>query len=213
MKLRRGTVLVIFAVLALGIGIYLRHTVWYPITNKIGSGTSIVAFGDSLTYGTGAGRGQDWPALLAAKSGRSIINKGVPGETTSDALQRVDKDVLSLEPRIVILGFGGNDVLQRVSEEQIFANLKTLIGEIQDSGAMVVLLGLNGFPFGGSLADGYKAVAREKGCVLVPNILGGILTNPKLKSDQVHPNAEGYKVMADRIYDKLKPYLRGGAGV
>ena len=98
-------------------------------------------------------------------------------------------------------------MLQRVPEAQMFANLKTLIGQIQDSGAMVVLLGLNGFPFGGSLADGYKAVAREKGCVRVPNILGGILTNPKLKSDEVHPNAEGYKVIADRIYDKLKPYL------
>lgn len=184
-----------------------RKYYWYPITNKDAGADVIVAFGDSLTYGTGAGRGQDWPSLVSEKCNCRIVNKGVPGDTSSDALARLDRDVLALDPQIVIIGLGGNDILQRTTPETMFGNLRTIIDRVQDSGAMVVLLGLNGFPLASSLGGEYKALARETGSVYVPNILGGILTSAKLRADQVHPNAEGYKIIADRVYDKLEPHL------
>lgn len=167
----------------------------------------MVALGDSLTYGTGAQRGEDWPSLISRRCNCAIINKGVPGETTAEAYERLESDVLALDPKLVIVGLGGNDILRQLPREQMFENLRLIIKEIQDSGAIVVVLGLNGFPLGGGLASGYSQLARDTGSVYVPNILGGILTNPDLKSDQFHPNAAGYEVMADKIYGKIEPYL------
>lgn len=207
MMMSRKALIVAAALVVLIAGFYVKANYFYPITNRSGSGTAIVALGDSLTYGTGAGKGEDWPSLVRKKCRCEIYNAGIPGDTTQDALSRMDKDVVSRNPRIVIVGLGGNDVLQRQPEEQMFRNLREVITRAQRNGAMVVLLGLNGFPLGGSLASGYKALAKETGSVYVPDIMGGILSNPKLKSDQIHPNAAGYQVMAEKIYNRLEPYL------
>jgi lysophospholipase L1-like esterase len=207
MRISRHLLLLILAAVLILAVVGAKKYIWYPIENKNAPGDLIVALGDSLTYGTGAGRGEDWPAIVADRCGCEIINKGVPGETTADALRRLEADVLALEPRIVVVGLGGNDVLQRLPRDQTFENLRQIVKQIQQSGAMVVILGLNGFPLSDDLSSGYKKLARETGSVYVANILGGILTNPKLKSDQIHPNAAGYAVMADRIYEKLEPHL------
>lgn len=199
--------LILLLVLAICAGLWYRGRYAYPITNREASGDVIIAFGDSLTYGTGAERGEAWPAVVSRECGHEIINKGVPGDTTADALRRLDRDVLSLQPRMVIVGLGGNDTLQQMSREQLFGNLRQIVTEIQASGAMTVLVGLNGFPLDRGLSSEYRRVARETGSVYIPNILGGILTNAKLKADQIHPNAAGYKIMADRICEAIKPHL------
>lgn len=207
MALSRKTFLIIAIVVAVVAGFTIKKRYYYPITNKNAGSSVIVAFGDSLTYGTGARNGEDWPSLLSAKAGCRVLNKGVPGDTTSDALARLKRDVLDQNATIVIVGLGGNDILQRSPETETFSNLRTIVDQIQASGAMVVVLGLNGFPFGGSLKAGYADLARDTGSVLVPNLMGGILTNAKYKSDQIHPNAAGYKLIADKIYNEIKPYL------
>lgn len=203
----RKTLVVIVAVVVTGVGMFLRGRYWYPIENKNAAGDVIVALGDSLTYGTGAGSGEDWPSIVSRRCNCTIINKGVPGETTADAYERLESDVLALDPKIVIVGLGGNDILRQLPREQMFKNLRQIIDEVQDSGAMVVVLGLNGFPLGGDLASGYSQLARDTGSVYVSNILGGIFTNPQLKADQFHPNAAGYEIMADKIYGEIEPYL------
>jgi lysophospholipase L1-like esterase len=203
----RRTLLLIVAVVLLAIGLFVRARYWYPIENRTATGTVVVALGDSLTYGTGAPRGEDWPSLVSQRCNCTIINKGVPGETTADAYKRLQSDVLGLDPKIVVVGLGGNDILQQLPRDQMFTNLRQIIEDIQKSGAMVVVLGLNGFPFGGDLASGYSQLARDTGSVYIPNLLGGILTDQRLKSDQFHPNAAGYKLIADKIYDKIEPYL------
>lgn len=186
---------------------WIRGHNYYPITNERATGDVILAFGDSLTYGTGAEKSESWPSLVAERCGCSIVNLGVPGETTAEAVRRIDGVLAAHDARMVIVLLGGNDMLRRLPQEQLFQNLRRIIGEIQASGAMVVLVGLNGFPLDSGYGDEYKLLARETGSVFVPNILGGIFSDPKLKSDQVHPNAEGYKVMADRIYKAIEPYL------
>lgn len=198
--------LVLTLIAALGF-FYVRGKYYYPVVNRDAAGDTIVALGDSLTYGTGAARGEDWPSLVGEKADRIIVNKGVPGDTTSDALARLDRDVLALKPAVVFVGLGGNDILNRLPEAELFGNLRKIIGKIQGAGSMVILLGLNGFPLDRGLGGQYAALARETGCVYVPDVLGGILTNIKLKSDQIHPNAAGYQIMADKIYGVADKYL------
>jgi lysophospholipase L1-like esterase len=199
--------IVLLAVLLAGLFIWRQFFYW-PVTNKHPTGTNIIAFGDSLTYGTGAAAGQDYPSQLSKLSGREIINKGVPGETTAQALNRLDKDVLQQDPRVVILLIGGNDFLQRLPMSQAFQNIDTMVQRIQESGALVVLVGMNSFiPFMDSFGPEFKKIAKTRGALYVPNALKGIIDSPKLKGDQVHPNGEGYKLIADRIYAVVKPYL------
>lgn len=168
----------------------------------------IVAFGDSLVYGDGAKSGEDYPAQLSHLCNCTVINKGIGGNTTHDGLQRIQRDILSLNPGLVIVTLGGNDMLQKLPRQQSNENLKQIIETIQDTGAMVALTEVLAPAFLNGYGPDYKIVAKETQSLLIPNILSGISTNPKLKSDQIHPNAAGYKIMADRVYDKLRNYIK-----
>ena len=169
------------------------------VANLDSRGTNIIAFGDSLTAGYGAGSGEDYPTKLSALIGQPAINAGVSGDTTESALARIDADVLSREPRIVIVGLGGNDFLRQVPIAATEANLRTIIRKIHEAGAMVVVLGFRFPSFGPSYDDMYKRVAKDEGCLLIAGVLRGILTDPSLKSDEIHPNARGYALMAERV--------------
>lgn len=174
------------------------------VKNRDSRGTNIIAFGDSLTAGYGAGEGEDYPARLAQRVDVTIINAGVSGDTTESALARIDADVLARDPRIVVVGLGGNDFLRQVPIATTEANLRTIVQKIQGAGAMVVLLGFRFPSFNANYEDMYERVADEEGCLLVPDVLDGILSDPALKSDEIHPNGKGYDVMADRVEEPLK---------
>ena len=177
---------------------------WWPspyahVRNLGSSGANVIAFGDSLTAGYGATQGEDYPSRLSALLGQPVINAGVSGDTTSAALARVDADVVGRDPRIVIVGLGGNDFLTGVPIATTEANLREIVRKIEGAGAMVVLLG---FRFPSLTADYeamYKRVAKDEGCLLVGRVLRGILNDSSLKSDAIHPNARGYALMAERI--------------
>lgn len=180
----------------------------YPITNSDTAGEIIVCFGDSLTYGTGASKGMSYPDQLSRMTGRSIVNAGVPGDTTEDALTRLEDDVLSHEPDIVLITLGGNDLKNGISKEQAFDNLASIVREIQSRGSLVVLAGIDIPFFGKGFGDAYKNLARDTGSLLIPNIFDGIMGKPGLMSDQIHPNSKGYTIMAEHFYDEIKPYLK-----
>lgn len=169
------------------------------VRNLDTSGTSIIAFGDSLTAGYGGGPGGDYPTKLSATTGIPIINAGVSGDTTESALARIEEDVLSQDPGIVIVGLGGNDYLRRVPIATTEENLRTIIRRIQERGAAVVLLGFKFPSINANYGAMYERIADDEGCLFVPDLLDGILSNPSLKSDEIHPNAAGYSVMAERI--------------
>ncbi|MBV8518139.1 MAG: arylesterase [Acidobacteria bacterium] len=173
------------------------------VKNLDSRGTSIIAYGDSLTAGYGANAGEDYPSQLAKRLGVDVVNAGVSGDTTESALARIDADVLARSPRIVIVGLGGNDFLQSVPIARTEANLRTIIERIHGAGAMVVLVGFR-FPSLNADYEGmYAKLARDEGCLFVGNVLAGILTDPSLKSDEIHPNARGYALMAERIAPPL----------
>ena len=178
------------------------------VTNLDSRGTSVIAFGDSLTAGYGAGAGEDWPGRLSPMIGQPVINAGVSGDTTESALARIDADVLAHEPRIVIVGLGGNDFLRQVPIAATEANLRTIVRRIHEGGAMVVILGFRFPSFGPSYADMYQRVATDERCLLIDNVLRGILTDASLKSDEIHPNGRGYALMAERIAGPLQKLIR-----
>ena len=169
-------------------------------------GETIVCFGDSLTYGTGAARGMDYPAQLSEMIGQPVINAGVPGDTTAGALARIE-EVLSKNPRIVLLTLGGNDLKNRISKQTAFQNLKQIVTKIQAKGALVVIGGIDIPFYNRGFDESYRELANETGAVLVPNVFEGIMGHRDLMSDAIHPNGKGYAVMAGHFYDAMKPYL------
>lgn len=169
----------------------------------------IVALGDSLTQGDGAGGEQNtYPAVLGRRLGRNVINAGVGGNKVADAAARVDRDVLRHKPGVVIILLGGNDFLGRVDLDRSFETLESLVRRVQADGAMVVLVGINGLSPIGGLGGRYARVAKRTGALYVPDVLDGIIGMRSMMSDQIHPNAKGYALMAERIGNALEPHLR-----
>jgi lysophospholipase L1-like esterase len=181
----------------------------WTITNARPSGANVIAFGDSLTEGYRVDPGQGWPEQLSAIVGRPILNRGVSGNTTGDALERLERDVLAQDPRVVLVCLGGNDMLRRMPADQQFDNLRTIVRRIQDKGALVVLIGTEGFKILGNVdyGDRYEALARETGAVYVPDLMNGVLADPALMADQIHPNPRGYAKIARRIADEAGEYV------
>ena len=177
------------------------------IRNEQPSGENIICFGDSLTYGTGASDGMDYPARLSGLLGRPVINAGRPGDTTKDALNRLKDDVLDKSPRIVLITIGGNDLKNGVATAAAFQNLEKIIALIQDKGALVIVGGIKFGLLDKGYGKAYQAVCREKGAVLIPHILSGIMGKQDLMSDPIHPNDRGYEIMAKKFHVALKPYI------
>ena len=166
-------------------------------------GEKIICFGDSLTHGTGASRGKDYPSQLSKMISRPVINAGVPGDTTARALQRLERDVLAYSPDIVLITLGGNDLKNGMAKDVAFENLKVIVESIQEQGAQVIIGGLH-IPFKDrGYGRGYQKLADETGATLIPNILEDIMENRQLMSDPIHPNDAGYKIMAQRFYQAL----------
>jgi len=176
-------------------------------------GENVVCFGDSLTAGEGAEKGKDYPSLLATRLGIKVVNAGKSGDTTETALNRVDK-VLAQDPKIVIVEFGANDFLTSfqggwkeadTSDVKAFENLKIIVNKIQNSGAVVIIAGIQ---INSKYEKGYKKLASETGSILMLNILEGIYGNQKYMSpDNRHPNALGYQKIADMFVRVIEPLL------
>ena len=178
----------------------------YEIKNTDPTGETIVCFGDSLTYGTGAAKGMDYPSQLSRMIGVEIINAGVPGDTTATALNRID-EIIGMNPRIVLITLGGNDLKNRVKKEMVLKNFEKLITIIQDNGALVILGGIDVPFWGRGLKKVYVELSEKTGSVLIQNIFKRILGEPRLMSDTIHPNSQGYTIMANHFYKALQPYL------
>lgn len=170
--------------------------------------TDIVCLGDSLTLGVGASPGHDYPSLLSKALGVKVINAGVDGDETEDALKRLDADVLAKDPSMVIVLLGGNDFLDRVPRKRTFENLDEIIRRIQTKGVRVVLAEIGASYLGNSLQKEYDQIAVARRVPVVPKVYDGILLNPTLKSDKLHPNDKGYKIIAERILRVVTPILK-----
>jgi len=171
------------------------------------AGTHIICFGDSLTAGTGASEGMDYPAQLSRRLGKDVINAGVPGDTTADGLSRLKDDVLDQSPRLVLITLGGNDLKNGVSRETAFANLRQIVDRIHATGAVAVIGGIHIPFYGRGYGEAYQQLATETGAVLIESILDDIMGDRALMSDPIHPNDAGYAIMAERFQEAIRPLL------
>ncbi len=181
------------------------------IENIGSAGKNIICFGDSLTAGYGANPGEDYPSVLSSMVDIPVINAGVESETTTEALKRLESDVLNKEPLLVIIEFGGNDFLNKIPKEETFNNVKEMAERIQAKGAMAAIVDISAGTFLKEYRSLLSRLARQEKAIFIPSILSGIITNPSMKSDFLHPNAGGYKIIAQRIYNAIMPHLSRNA--
>lgn len=163
----------------------------------------ILAFGDSLTFGTGAKPEESYPAVLAELTGRKVINAGIPGELSSAGKIRLSQALKESQPDLVILCHGGNDLLRKQSREQLKSNLQVMIDEISDSGAQVVLIAVPALGINLAPVPLYLDLAKANDIPVQATILSELLIDSSLKADQIHPNALGYQQFAHSIHHIL----------
>jgi acyl-CoA hydrolase len=175
------------------------------VPNLDSPGRTIVCLGDSITSGVGAEPGQPFPALLAAKLNREVINAGVPGDTAEDGLARVDQ-ALAHDPWLVIVELGGNDILRQVPPARTEAALRQVLDRLLAARVVPVLVELE-VPFAGRYSDIFERIEEDYEIPVVEDALGEILLDPALKADPIHPNAQGHVQLADAIAEVIEPIL------
>lgn len=172
---------------------------------KIDAGATIVAFGDSLTFGTGASPDESYPAVLERLIERKVVRSGVPGEVTGEGLARLPEVLDEFQPQLVILCLGGNDLLRHLDETAAVSNLRAMIMLAREKGAAVVMLAPpRPALLSPSTPEFYAALAKELKLPLEGQVLTQVLTDNKLKSDLIHPNAKGYAAIAEALAKLLK---------
>lgn len=174
-----------------------------PTLPELGPDDVIVAFGDSLTFGTGATPETAYPAVLAALTGRAVVNAGVPGDTTHSALERLPAVLDRHRPRLVLLCLGGNDMLRKQREAETENNLRRLVATIRASGADVLLIAVPAPRLFGGPPAFYARVAEDLRLPLEDEAFDAVLRDNRLKADPIHANAAGYRVVAEQLADFL----------
>ena len=163
----------------------------------------ILAFGDSITYGTGAGVGESYPVRLEQMLQRHVVNSGVPGETTAEGLRRLPLVLNEIRPQLMILCLGGNDFLRHLDADQTQDNLRQMIVLAKQRHVPVVLVGVPRLGLLLKTAPMYSQLAKDMKVPLVEDVLEDVLSDPSRKSDYIHPNALGYNELAQAIAQVL----------
>lgn len=181
-----------------------------PRLAAVPAGQTVLAFGDSVTHGTGASAGQDWPTLLAALTGWRVINAGIPGDTAENGRHRLPSLLAEHRPALVIIEIGGNDFLRRRAANAVKEDLRDMVRTVRQMGAQAVLVAVPELSLMSALtrqptdAPLYEELAKEEGVALVPDVFSSVLGEARLRADQIHPNADGYRQMANGIHTHLK---------
>lgn len=173
--------------------------------SKLSESDTILALGDSITYGFGAKNSESYPYLLAQSTKLKVINAGVNGDTSFDGLQRLPALLENNSIKLLLLCFGGNDLLQKKSLPQLKSNLKKMIQIAKAKNINVILISVpNVSLLGLNPLDLYDELADEEDVELIEGLLSHVLSRSSLKSDYIHPNAKGYKYIADEIHTHLR---------
>ncbi len=173
------------------------------IFHKLRPNSVILAFGDSLTFGTGAPQKMSYPVQLEDLIGRKVVNAGIAGEISADGASRLPALLDQHQPDLLLLCHGGNDLLRKLDKQQLRDNLQRMFEAANQRGIPVVMIAIPQPSLLVNDADLYQQLAKANNIPLVENVLAKLLKNPQYKSDQIHPNAAGYEVLSKAVADKL----------
>lgn len=165
---------------------------------------SILAFGDSLTYGSGTSSDKAYPAVLEKLIQRKVINAGIPGEISQQGLQRLPGLLKQYQPALIIICHGANDILHKLDINQARNNIQQMIDIARQNNAQVLLVGVPEFSLFLTTSPIYQQLADENRLPIQNNILAKIIGKNSLKADQVHPNAKGYQLLAESLATLLR---------
>ncbi len=174
------------------------------------AGATVLAVGDSLTYGTGAAADAAYPARLAGLTGWNMVNAGVPANTSAQARERLPGLLAAHAPRLVLLSIGGNDFLRQVPEAETRRHIAAMLDEIRVAGAQAVLIAVPrptvAAALLGALDDHplYDVLAGTRSVPLFASGWAEILSDASLKSDRIHANAAGYERFARELHGFLR---------
>jgi lysophospholipase L1-like esterase len=177
-----------------------------PTLQKLNKDSVILAFGDSLTYGTGTSKEFSYPSVLQQITNIRVISSGIPGEITQKGLPRLKEELLEYQPNLVILCHGGNDILRRKDKQITKSNLLKMVETIKQSGADVLLVAVPEFGLIPSAADFYDEIASEFNIPIELDIVPYLERKQAYKSDSIHFNREGYAKMATAIAAMLQEH-------
>lgn len=181
-----------------------------PAYQTLESDAVVLAFGNSVTHGTGAGGAATYPALLSERTGWRVINAGVPGDTARKARGRIAALLKEHDPALVIVELGGNDFLRQHPQEQVKEDLRSIVRSIRDAGTTPVLIAVPHLSLlratTGTLSDAdlYRQLADDMDVMLVDDVLSDVLSDDYLRADPIHPNARGYEQLTEGIIAGLR---------
>ena len=193
------------AILLITLVLIVSFTKERSSVSKLNETDTILALGDSITYGFSESENESYPYLLSKLTGHKVINAGVNGDTSHDGLKRVSALLSDNSIKLILLCFGGNDIIQKQPLLELKSNLKKMIQMAKSKNIKVILISVpNVSLFGLNPLDLYSEIADEEDVELIEGLLSHVLSRPSLKNDYIHPNSLGYRYMADEIYKHLK---------
>ena len=198
------------SLLALLLALWLAACAKAPALAPLPPGAVVLAFGDSVTFGTGAAPGADYPTQLGALTGWDVRNHGVPGDTAQAARARIEAAIEETRPALVIVEIGGNDFLKKRPEAAVRDDIRAILDVARARKIPAVLVAVPKFSLFGTVAGRledspiYAALADEARLPLVANVFAEVLSDPSLKADPIHPNAPGYRRLAEGIAEQLR---------
>jgi acyl-CoA thioesterase I len=177
----------------------------------------IVAFGDSLTAGLGLTAAESYPSILQKRLEADgfryeVVNAGVSGDTSAGGVRRIDW-ALEGDVRFLILELGANDFLRGQPVSEMKKNLGQIIERVKARGVKVLLAGMyaptnTGADYQREVQSAFQSLAKEYGVPLIPFFLDRVAGVESLnQGDGIHPNAEGTKIVAETVYQSLRPLL------
>jgi len=190
--------------LLLGVALALAGCGDAPKLSRLAPDAVVLAFGDSLTFGTGATEAESYPAQLERLIGRKVVRAGVPGEVSAHALARLPAALEEHQPGLLVLCIGGNDFLRNLGKVQVAENVRRMVSMAKARGADVLLIGTPEKGFTVTPPAFYADIAKQTGIPYEGKVVGEILRSAELKSDPIHPNARGYRLIAERVAELLR---------
>lgn len=179
---------------------------------------TVLIVGDSISAGFGLDTRKGWVALLEQRLKKEglddkVVNASISGDTSAGGLARLPAALAAHKPQVVVIELGGNDGLRGQPPAQLQQNLASMIQQSQDSGAKVLLLGMQIPPnYGKRYVEAFNKVfgdvAQQKKVPLVPFFLEGVGGHPELmQADGLHPAVGAQDKLLENVWPSLKPLL------